>query len=193
MYEGEKVPLDLPMLNEDVDPKTLQNEFEKEFNVRTSLIGGEKLSILIRGDIYEEFDDMVDFIESKGFKVNADLSNFEYEREFDDDRAYYPFIIFSQDSINEAREPLKDISKEYVLNTFQNTAIKTQSNIIDSYNSPEDRTTNTRCKLMGLDFFYSMMELGPDKMREFGTDMVYLAQKKSTRKNDKFGPFGKVY
>ena len=65
MYEGEKVPLDLPMLNENIDPKTLQNEFEKEFNVRTSLIGGEKLSILIRGDIYDEFDDMVDFIESK--------------------------------------------------------------------------------------------------------------------------------
>ena len=67
------------------------------------------------------------------------------------------------------------------------------TNIKLSYESPEDRTTNTRCKLMGLDFFYSMMELGPDKMREFGTDMVYLAQKKSTRKNDKFGPFGKVY
>ena len=66
-------------------------------------------------------------------------------------------------------------------------------NIKISYESPNDRTTNTRCKLMGLDFFYSMMELGPEKMREFGTDMVYLAQKKRTRKNDKFGPFGKVY
>ena len=104
MYEGEKVPLDLPMLNEDVDPKTLQNEFEKEFNVRTSLIGGEKLSILIRGDIYEEFDDMVDFIESKGFKVNTNLSNLEYEKEFDDDRAYYPYIIFSKGSMNESED-----------------------------------------------------------------------------------------
>ena len=66
-------------------------------------------------------------------------------------------------------------------------------NIIKSFNSPEDRTTNTRCKLMGLDFFYSMMKLGPEKMREFGTDMVYISQKKSTKKNDKFGPFGKVY
>ena len=66
-------------------------------------------------------------------------------------------------------------------------------NIKISYESPNDRTTNTRCKLMGLDFFYSMMELGPEKMREFGTDMVYIAQKKRTKKNDKFGPFGKVY
>jgi len=104
MYEGEKVPLDLPMLNENVDPKTLQNEFEKEFNVRTSLIGDQKLSILIKGDIYEEFDDMVDFIESKGFKVNADLSNFEYERDYDDDRAYYPFIMFSKGLMNESED-----------------------------------------------------------------------------------------
>ena len=107
IYEGKKVPLDLPMLNEDINPETLQKEFEKEFNVRTSLIGGEKLSILIRGDIYEEFDDMVDFIESKGFKVNADLSNLEYEREFGDDRAYYPFIIFSKGSIEESSKTKK--------------------------------------------------------------------------------------
>ena len=46
---------------------------------------------------------------------------------------------------------------------------------------------------MGLDFFWYMLQLGDDKMREFGTDMVYIAQKKRTRKNDKFGPFGKVY
>lgn len=67
------------------------------------------------------------------------------------------------------------------------------NNIIESFYSPEDRTTNTRCKLMGLDFFWYMLQLGDDKMREFGTDMVYIAQKKRTRKNDKFGPFGKVY
>ena len=66
---------------------------------------------------------------------------------------------------------------------------------------------------MGLDFFYSMMELGPEKMREFGTDMVYLAQKKEdvnkfctdliylAAKQGRgggfsdtgYGPFGKIY
>ena len=33
----------------------------------------------------------------------------------------------------------KDISKEYVLNTFQNTAIKTHSKIIDSFNNPYEK------------------------------------------------------
>ena len=35
-------------------------------------------------------------------------------------------------------------------------------NIEKSYRSPDD-TTNTRCKLMGLDFFYSMLNMGPEK------------------------------
>ena len=99
MYEGKKIPLDLPMLNENVSIETLKDEFEKEFNVRTLSIGNQKLVILDKGVLYK-FDEMVEFIESKGFKVNTDLSSIEYE--IDDDRARYPFIIFSQDSINEA-------------------------------------------------------------------------------------------
>ena len=107
MYEGKKIPLDLPMLNENVDPKILQNEFEKEFNVRTSLIG-DKLIILNKGVLYE-FDEMVEFIESNGFKVNTDFSSIEYE--IDDDRARYPFIIFSKNIMNESEEHLtKDMN-----------------------------------------------------------------------------------
>ena len=38
------------------------------------------------------------------------------------------------------------------------------TNIALSYASPADKKgTNTRCKLMGLDFFYAMMKLGPEK------------------------------
>ena len=33
----------------------------------------------------------------------------------------------------------KDISKEYVLNAFQNTAVKTHPKIIDSFNSPYEK------------------------------------------------------
>ena len=33
----------------------------------------------------------------------------------------------------------KDISKEYVLNTFQNTAVKTHPKIIDSFNNPYEK------------------------------------------------------
>ena len=95
------------MLNENIEPEILQKAFEKEFDVRTSLIGDQKLKISIKGDIYEEFDDMAEFIESMGFKVNSNLSNLEYEKEYDDDRAYFPFIIFSKEQLNEAKKNKK--------------------------------------------------------------------------------------
>jgi len=101
IYEGKKIPLDLPMLNENVSIETLKDEFEREFNVRTSLIGNQKLIILDKGVLYK-FDEMVEFIESNGFKVNTDLSNIEYE--IDDDRARYPFIIFSKELMNESED-----------------------------------------------------------------------------------------
>ena len=65
--------------------------------------------------------------------------------------------------------------------------------ISTSYGSTKDRTTNTRCKLMGLDFFYQVFKLTDDERNEFVTDMVFLAQKKAFRKVDHFGPFGKIY
>ena len=67
------------------------------------------------------------------------------------------------------------------------------SNIKESYNSSMDRTTNTRCKLMGLDFFYQVSKLTDEQRNEFVTDMVYLAQKKAFGKRRDFGPFGKIF
>ena len=67
------------------------------------------------------------------------------------------------------------------------------SNIQESYNSSMDRTTNTRCKLMGLDFFYQVSKLTENQRNEFVTDMVYLAQKKAFGKRKDFGPFGKIF
>ena len=54
---------------------------------------------------------------------------------------------------------------------------------------------NTRAKLMGLDFFNSVINnISDTKDRnEFVTDMVYIAQKKATTKKDHYGPFMKVY
>ena len=54
---------------------------------------------------------------------------------------------------------------------------------------------NTRAKLMGLDFFNSVINdinNKPDR-NEFVTDMVYIAQKKATTKKEQKGPFMKVY
>ena len=67
------------------------------------------------------------------------------------------------------------------------------NNIKASFNGKKDRGTNTRAKLMGLDFFYQVSELTDADRREFVTDMVFLAQKKAFAKVDYFGPFGKIY
>ena len=67
------------------------------------------------------------------------------------------------------------------------------NNIKTSYLGKKDRGTNTRCKLMGLDFFYQISKLTDKQRNEFVTDMVYLAQKKSFAKRPDFGPFGKIF
>jgi hypothetical protein len=66
-------------------------------------------------------------------------------------------------------------------------------NIKASYGSKDDRGTNTRCKLMGLDFFYQVSKLDENQRNEFVTDMIFLAQKKAFGKRPDFGPFGKIY
>ena len=66
-------------------------------------------------------------------------------------------------------------------------------NIKESYGSKMDKTTNVRAKLMGLDFFYQVSKLTQPQRNEFITDMIFLAQKKATKKIDHFGPFGKIY
>ena len=102
------------------------------------------------------------------------------------------------------KNPRKKNGKKYFINVIKKliqAGMKTDTNDINkiieniekSYRSPDDRGTNTRCKLMGLDFFYSMLNMGPEKMREFGTDMVYISQKKGTKKKDTFQTFGKIY
>ena len=67
------------------------------------------------------------------------------------------------------------------------------TNIKASFEGKKDRGTNTKAKLMGLDFFYQCSELSNEDRREFITDMVFLAQKKAFSKVDYFGPFGKIY
>jgi len=65
--------------------------------------------------------------------------------------------------------------------------------IKSSYGTKMDRGTNVKAKLMGLDFFYQVSKLTQAQRNEFITDMIFLAQKKATKKIDHFGPFGKIY
>ena len=67
------------------------------------------------------------------------------------------------------------------------------TNIEASFEGKKDRGTNTKAKLMGLDFFYQCSQLSDEDRREFVTDMIFLAQKKAFSKVDYFGPFGKIY
>ena len=62
-----------------------------------------------------------------------------------------------------------------------------------SFGSTKDKGTNTRCKLMGLEFFYQVSKLADSDRNEFITDMCFLAQKKAFSKKQYFGPFGKIY
>ena len=79
------------------------------------------------------------------------------------------------------------------ITTDEKNVEKVLEAISTSYGSTKDRTTNTRCKLMGLDFFYQVFKLNDEERNEFVTDMVFLAQKKAFKKMDQFGPFGKIY
>ena len=68
------------------------------------------------------------------------------------------------------------------------------SNIKESYNSSMDRTTNTRCKLMGLDFFYQVSKLTKNQRNEFVTDNGLSCTKERHLEKEKiFGPFGKIF
>jgi len=119
------------------------------------------------------------------------------ERGFENNYSKYPATLSEfQDSTAKGKKYFKKVINELIqagMKTDVKDVDKIIENIEKSYRSPDDRGTNTRCKLMGLDFFYSMLKMGPQKMREFGTDMVYISQKKGTKKKDTFGPFGKVY
>jgi len=119
------------------------------------------------------------------------------ERGFKNDYNEYPGTLDEfQTSTKKGKKYFEKVIKKLIqagMKTDENNVNKIIENIEKSYESPDDRGTNTRCKLMGLDFFNSMLNMGPEKMREFGTDMVYISQKKGTKKKDTFGPFGKVY
>ena len=80
-----------------------------------------------------------------------------------------------------------------VIDTDMRNVKEVIANIKASYGGKKDRGTNTKAKLMGLDFFYQISKLTEPQRREFVTDMCYLAQKKAFKKFDYFGPFGKIY
>ena len=117
---------------------------------------------------------------------------------FVNDYKLYPknLIEFNEDFNRKGKTYFKNIVLPDILpkiTTDQKNVEKVLEAISTSYGSTKDRTTNTRCKLMGLDFFYQVFKLSDKERNEFVTDMVFLAQKKAFSKVDHFGPFGKIY
>lgn len=81
-------------LNESNSIEDLASEFAKEFDVR-AYGSFDKIEIIYRDDIDPTtFKAMIKWVEDKGYKVNTNQSDPLFDK--DDDRYYYPRIIFSK-------------------------------------------------------------------------------------------------
>ena len=91
----------------------------------------------------------------------------------------------------------KDISKEYVLNAFQNTAVKTHPKIIDSFNNPYEKKgweqyrkifiTEKRIK-GGIDFYFNNKRLIEQVSDSLNVDQYLLVSLVGVESN-----YGKHY
>ena len=80
-------------LNED-DSQSLGDELSNKFDLRIYDDNG-RITIQQKGDVEEEiFNDMIEYIENKGFKVDRDQSYKEFDS--DDDRYWYPRIVIKK-------------------------------------------------------------------------------------------------
>ena len=80
------------------EEEQLADEFSDKFNIRaSSMMWGNngKIEIITRSDISSgEFEEMIQWVEDKGYKVNRDQSDNLFD--YDDDRYFYPRIQFSK-------------------------------------------------------------------------------------------------
>ncbi len=85
-------------LNEEINVNAVENDFQTKFNVGADLwMHGDngKLKIKSQDTIeYEEFKEMVKFIEELGYKINLEQSSNWYYT--DGDKMAYPTIKFSK-------------------------------------------------------------------------------------------------
>ena len=120
----------------------------------------------------------------------------EFSKTFVNDYKKYPgYLNEFTGNHPKGEKYFRDVLSDLLLkiDTDMKDVDSVMNNIQESFGGTKDRGTNTRCKLMGLDFFYQCSKLSDEDRREFITDMVFLAQKKAFSKVDFFGPFGKIY
>jgi hypothetical protein len=130
-------------------------------------------------------------------KVTEILSKDPFNKTFVNDYNEYPKDKkeFEDNKKNKGEQYFRKVLTSLLseIDTDMNDVNDVIDNIKTSFGGAKDRGTNTRCKLMGLDFFYQCSQLKDKDRREFITDMIFLAQKKAFAKVDYFGPFGKIY
>ena len=119
----------------------------------------------------------------------------EFDRTFVNDYNKYPGYLNQFETHAKGEKYFRDVLSDLLpkITTDMKNVDDVINNIKASFGGTKDRGTNTRAKLMGLDFFYQIFKLDDDDRREFITDMIFLAQKKAFSKVDFFGPFGKIY
>ena len=80
-------------LNEGEDDVSLGKEFTKKFNFKASTRIPGKLEIIHKDDINKsDFEEMIKWVESKGYTVDRDQSDNIFD--WDDDRYWYPRIMY---------------------------------------------------------------------------------------------------
>ena len=101
--------------NEDYTPEQLGVDFSNEFRVRAysdTYATGGKITIQIKGDIDpEEFSNMMQWVETQGYSVDADQSYSEFDS--DDDRYWYPRIIFKKSPSDEEMDRMTKIQMDH--------------------------------------------------------------------------------
>ena len=117
------------------------------------------------------------------------------DKGFENDKNNRMFPNTSQQYIDN-KDNWEDKIKKLItlgLKTDESDITKISTNISKSFASSKVNASNTKCKLMGIQFFYCLANLSEPDLREFVTDMVFISQKEAMKKIDHFGPFGKIY
>ena len=86
------------ILSENQDMRGIIDEFSKKFNIPAYALryfdygsdGSGELRIEIKSNIFDDFGKMVKFLRDRGFEVDENKSEVDYE--VDDDRIVYPYI-----------------------------------------------------------------------------------------------------
>ena len=91
-------PLDVPDMSAAMSPEQKIERMADALDVDVSVhlgAGYNKLTFRQREDVDEKtFEQMIQFLERIGYNVDLGQSDRMYEREYDNDRIYYPQIVF---------------------------------------------------------------------------------------------------